>query len=680
MTETSYPLDDTLYQKNLGFWERYDPKVCARLRQLSNRQGQLFCPESTDDDSTETPVDLMIGSRPYFAENAWSRARRYYNKEDMTRRYAQFDCLKSSLKTPEFDPTYKDIFLPKYRAFIEQHSLSDTAEARRQNSAQCVVFGLGLGCLLHHLVMATDTVVIIILEESLEMLHHSLYIIDYTEIFETMRQRDGHIELKIKTIDEHDLERINDSLRHHKFSYIQNSRVIVNDQNTTSPELIAILLKKLVLATATKGYLLDQIVMVRNLCSNVYRHKIPLLSSSEIFIPQLPCFIIGNGPSLEQSIDTLRRYRNQAIFISCGTALGSLLARDLRPDIHVELENIWQVPKILRALHEKYNLQGIHFVHTSTLDPAEPGLFETTTQFHRPGISNFLHSSHVFAKLVHSEPTVTNIGIALAGRFGFSEIYLFGVDMGTINPNKFHASKNVYDDTKQFKKLGFNKNTGSPDLLPMPFPANFGGSGYSSDVMLFSRPRLEDAIMHIRQHYRCRVYNCSDGLHITGAIPKLPHTLKLDISPARQQEFMAYFARAHRDLDELDEPAEHFESILSPEKISESFDYYRTLIDQHTEEVDADTVYPLYTLFTALEEELDRPVLSAKTRARKFHKAIISGSYYLWTQKYIIFDACLPDQLRTEAGKLFVSALRDAFDVAEQRLLALAAEFDDIRR
>ena len=678
MTNVPYPLDKELYQKNLDFWDSHDAHIAARLRRFSDVKGRLICPEGGED-SVQKPIDLLVGKKRYFNADAWSRAKKYYTKETHTRRYATPASLEDFFLGTELDPVYRKTFLHAFDDFTDQHKISRTNKPQRHETGQVTVFGLGLGCLLHHLIMETDTALIIILEESIEMVHHSLYVIDYTSLFEHMNERNGSVTIDIKEVSESSLEAVIDCVRHHKFSFAQNGQVIVNDPNVGSQDLVIRLMKKLLLTLATKGFFLDQIIMVRNFSNNVYRHKVPLLSSSEIYIPKLPCFIIGNGPSLEQSIDVLKKYREQAVFISCGTALGSLLARDIRPDIHVELENVAQIPKILRMVAEEYGLEDIHFMHTSTLDAAEPNLFSETTQFHRPGISNFLHPSHLFAKLPNSEPTVTNIGLALAGRFGFSDIYLFGVDMGTVNEEKFHASGNVYDNDKQLNKLGWNKNYGNPDLLPMEFAANFGGSGRSNDVMLFSRPRLEAAIKYTQKHYFCKVHNCSDGLRIEGAVPKLPHTLSLDINPIYRQDFMAYFTRARRNIDEIDEPVEHFEAILSPQRISESFDYYRQIIDQNIEKVDADTTLPLYKLFTALEEEFERPELTAQTRSRQFHNRIISGSFYLWSQKYVALDTIIPSHLRAEAAEVFIASLQDAFHEAERMLLDLAAEFEDIR-
>src|SRR5690606_10036454 len=53
---------------------------------------------------------------------------------------------------------------------------------------------------------------------------------------------------------------------------------------------------------------------------------------------QLPVFIVGNGPSLDQCFDYLHQYKDQVVIISCGTALKALHKHGIKPDFHAELE------------------------------------------------------------------------------------------------------------------------------------------------------------------------------------------------------------------------------------------------------------------------------------------------------------------------------------------------------
>ena len=578
---------------------------------------------------------------------------------------------------------YNEIIVGKLKKFIDHHAEIDVNESivRKSDPAQVVVFGIGLGCLLHRLVFETQVKLVVLLEESIEMLHHSMYVIDYEEIFSEIEARKGKVVLFLQELVDHHQEVLFECLRYNSFSFVQAGRVIINDFNVGSVDFHQGFLNITVLLTSTKGFFLDELIMIRNYSNNVYRYKVPIFYTDEVKKPTLPCFIIGNGPSLENVFEILRKYRDQVVLISCGTAIGSLLARGIRPDIHTELENVPEIPKILEIISKEHGLKGIHLVHTSTLNADAPKLFERSTQFHRSGMSQFLHPTHYQGQLVHAEPTVTNVGLSLAGHLGFSEVYFFGVDMGTIDETRFHASNNIYDNEEALEKFGWSKNVGSPGLLPMSFRATFGGQGQTSDVMLFSRSRLESAITYFRRCYLCNYYNCSDGIQINGTTPKLAHTVDITSDPRAKIDFMARFHKMGQEVDSLGEPASHFDLILNPDRIHESFRHYHDMIEEHRTPVDKDTVHPLYEMFTAFEEEFERSQNSTdeETRSRGFHGAFISGSWCYWTHKYVVFDANMPGHLRSSASEVFIEALHGALDLAEEKILALSVEFDDVR-
>ncbi|MFL9598655.1 6-hydroxymethylpterin diphosphokinase MptE-like protein, partial [Aeromonas veronii] len=53
---------------------------------------------------------------------------------------------------------------------------------------------------------------------------------------------------------------------------------------------------------------------------------------------QVPVFVVGNGPSLDQSIEFIRQHQQQAIIIACGTAVSALYKTGIKPDIYVAVE------------------------------------------------------------------------------------------------------------------------------------------------------------------------------------------------------------------------------------------------------------------------------------------------------------------------------------------------------
>jgi hypothetical protein len=92
------------------------------------------------------------------------------------------------------------------------------------------------------------------------------------------------------------------------------------------------------------GFFEDEAISIAHSLSHVGKNipflRKPKASDRE---SQYPVFIIGNGPSLDRTIDLIKQYRNNAIIISCGSALRSLSQQGIVPDIHIEVERTYHV-------------------------------------------------------------------------------------------------------------------------------------------------------------------------------------------------------------------------------------------------------------------------------------------------------------------------------------------------
>lgn len=71
----------------------------------------------------------------------------------------------------------------------------------------------------------------------------------------------------------------------------------------------------------------------------IIKKNVPL----DVDIANTPVFIIGNGPSLDQSIEMIKAQQDKAIIISCGSALSALYNYGIDIDFHCEQERIFAV-------------------------------------------------------------------------------------------------------------------------------------------------------------------------------------------------------------------------------------------------------------------------------------------------------------------------------------------------
>ena len=101
----------------------------------------------------------------------------------------------------------------------------------------------------------------------------------------------------------------------------------------------------------------------------------------------IPAFIVGSAPSLDESIDVIKRYKDRAIIISCGTALGVLLGNGITPDFHVEMENTPEILDVIAYQSKTYDISPVRLVASYTVAPKIADHFSTAIYYLRANLS-----------------------------------------------------------------------------------------------------------------------------------------------------------------------------------------------------------------------------------------------------------------------------------------------------
>lgn len=402
-----------------------------------------------------------------------------------------------------------------------------------------VVFGVGLGLHLEALFDEIDPRTVILIEPNLEFLHQSLHVAPWRRILERcaagnvacslLVERDP---LKIATQARRLMQASNPALLDGVYFYSHYPSSIL----ARSKEIIR---HDLFLAISGLGFFEDELIMTRNALGNLARGDVAILSE---FLParQQPLFIVGSGPSIDRELDGIARRRDRVVLMSIGTGLRGLLERGIRPDYHVELENRTVNRDIMRATAAEFDLSGITLVGSLTVHPGMVEQFEDAILFFRERVSSTMLFGAPYQILQPAGPTVANTGLSAAIRLGFREIYLFGVDMGTKEAGRFHAKGSVYG-------AGLREDISQPNRS---FAGNFGGAVTGLSVLNWSRHVLENVVRFYRG--AVRVYNCSDGARIEGALPQVSRAIALpaeDVDKARlKREIAAGLTRCNPEI------------------------------------------------------------------------------------------------------------------------------------
>ncbi len=242
-------------------------------------------------------------------------------------------------------------------------------------------------------------------------------------------------------------------------------------------------------------------------------------------------FVAGSGPSLDHAISDLARARGGSLLISAGSALKPLLAAGLRPDFHVELENLG-IAELLDEARAEASFDGITLVAPITVDPEAAGYFKDVVLFRRSALAvQSLMPECGAGHLKHASPTVVNAAAAFARDLGASEICLVGCDLGTRNLDRHHARRTWHDGAAHFEAPVFD----------IPLEANFGGRAFTNDGLKQGADNLERLIASA-DGAEFAVLNASDGVAVKGGSPVRLSDLQPEIeAPLASGEINLHF-------------------------------------------------------------------------------------------------------------------------------------------
>jgi hypothetical protein len=224
-------------------------------------------------------------------------------------------------------------------------------------------------------------------------------------------------------------------------------------------------------------------------------------------------FIVGAGPSLNDTIHYIKAHQDDAVIVSCGSAITPLLKAGIIPDYEVVQERVWQFEKH-EEKHDLELLKKVTLLKLNVVSQRIDKFYDDTLIFQKfrdPG-SSMLADYPVTTAV---NPTVTNAGISMCAALGVDEAYLFGVDYGAPKDSeKMHADNTIYDratvDDSVKAKTRFD------------LPGNLGAPIRTDSTLSWSHQTTE---MKIAEYPTIKWINVGEGALIAGASPLAPEKL-----------------------------------------------------------------------------------------------------------------------------------------------------------
>ena len=414
----------------------------------------------------------------------------------------------------------------------QQHDLPDTVRSM-------IVFGIGSGYSFEQLVAKRSVEKLFVCEPNRDFFYASLFAIDWAAILQNIDESGGRIYLNVGDDGTHlfrDLLRQFYSIG----PYLLAETYLFQGYYNASLNLALMQLREQLQVVIAMGEYFDHayfgishtLYSVRNEQRFLTRQAPFTLTSEQ---RQTPIFMVGNGPSIDASIDTIKEYQDKAIIISCGTALQVLHRYGITPDFHAEIEQNRSTYDWAKSIYDDEYLKNVDLMSCNGIHPDTAELYRNIFLAFKEGESSSISTMDVcplkFEVLQYAHPTVCNFATNLFLTLGFEQVYLFGVDMGFKDKRKHHSKKSGYylENGEEIYDYAEKEN------VAIKVPGNFSDSVYTKHEFKVAKISLESLL----SKYKADCFNTADGAKIIGT-KALPLDLVLPGgSPTLKQHTLA---------------------------------------------------------------------------------------------------------------------------------------------
>jgi hypothetical protein len=264
------------------------------------------------------------------------------------------------------------------------------------------------------------------------------------------------------------------------------------------------------------GFFEDEIISISHTLTAIEK-ELPLLKALDAFdnqIKKASVFVVGNGPSLDEHLEFIKKNNDNAIIFSCGTALKAILDAGIIPDFHIEMERVAAQYEWIDQVGHKEKLKRIKFISLNNVYSGTSSLFKESFIIAKPkdGGMDFLYEyidKDIYPGVYACNPTVTNAATAIAIRLGFTQLYLFGVDFGFKDESKHHATNSMHN---QKDYHGYKAKVKSAFAVK----GNFCDEVLTTQIFDSARGSME---MLLEAYSSVHCFNCSDGAYIQLTTP-----------------------------------------------------------------------------------------------------------------------------------------------------------------
>ena len=417
---------------------------------------------------------------------------------------------------------YKNRVYAQTTKILEKYSHDSSKGEKLESIPLMIMYGLGLGYHLSYLYEQFTPLNLYIIEPNEDFFYLSLCVFDYSSLFEYICERN----LGLKFVFSEDPNQVIADINSYSTKYSMNlarKSFFVHYSSDPLRNISSRIFNEVPSFTVKAGFFDDILIGMCQSRRNIL-NGIKILSNKKLSdkFNSIPVLVVGNGPSLDNDLELIKKINNKVCILACGTALTSLTNYGIKVDIAVEVERVPEVYESLLTIKDKSIFDNILFigpdiVHSNVLNIYKHKIIGLKdNEVIGKAIYLLKHETNInnCAALNHINPLVSNMGLEIASLLGFKDIYLVGVDNGSAYKEAHSVFSYYYDDEQQLKPKYQNMVLNN---LPFTHPGNFRPEIRTNGEFKISIQVME---LVINENKDTHYYNASDGAKISGTISK----------------------------------------------------------------------------------------------------------------------------------------------------------------
>ena len=383
-----------------------------------------------------------------------------------------------------------------------------------------ILFGLGSGYQLQSLFENRKVEKLFICEPNRDFFYASLYAIDWHHILTTIDEQDSRLYINIGDDGTHLFRDL--LAQFYNIGPYVLSQTYFYQGYFNAPLNAAIgQLREQLQIVISMGEYFDHACYGISHTKEMLRKGVPYMRPAaehklSLFEKELPIVFIGNGPSLDYSLESIKELKDQAILVSCGTSLQVLHRNGIVPDFHAEIEQNRATHDWAVRINDAEYLKEITLISCNGIHPDTCELYKDVKIAFKEGESSTVSMLKIIGEknaeaLSFAFPTVTNFALNFFLKLGFNQLYLMGVDLGFVDASQHHSTQSGYYDAqgKELYNYAQENNTG---LLTA---GNFRSVVNTKHEFKIAKMIMEQSLAE----HQVDCYNTSDGARIQGTSP-----------------------------------------------------------------------------------------------------------------------------------------------------------------